>query len=115
MATDIRLDDDPSERWVTVDASVLNIQGADLILNSPERRGSHNGVLRRALVHDMNDGLTINFNGDYTGGVTINGAALNLKIVHQGATPALPKAGNAGDILLTRNVVDGGEVVGETY
>jgi len=28
---------------------------------------------RRALVHDQSDGLTINFNHDYPGGVTLNG------------------------------------------
>lgn len=116
MATDIRLDDDPTESWVTVQAGVLNIAGNDLMLNSAERRGTRPGHLRRALVHDANDGLTINFNGDYTGGVTINRVALNLKSVTQGATPQLPKAGTPGDLVLTHNVTAmGGIAVGESY
>lgn len=117
MVTDIRLDDDSTETWVTVDAGVLNITGADLILNSAARRGTHPGRLRRALVHDTNDGLTINFNGDYTGGVTINNAALNLKSVTQGPTPELPKSGNPGDLVLTRNftTAEGGMIVGESF
>lgn len=117
MVTDIRLDDDSTETWVTVDAGVLNITGADLNLNSSERRGIHAGRLRRALVHDGNDGLTINFNGDYTGGVTINNAALNLKSVTQGSTPELPASGNPGDLVLTRNVRidDGGVLLGESF
>ncbi len=117
MATDIRLDDDPTERWVTVDAGVLNIKGTDLILDSPERQGAHPGRFRRALVHDTNDGLTINFADDYTGGVTINDvAALNLRSVAQGLTPELPKAGNPGDLVLTWNVsrIEGGAIVGES-
>ena len=117
MATDVRLDDDPTESWVTVDGRVLNITGADLMLNSAERRGTNAGRFRRALVHDQNDGLTINFNGDYSGGVRVNDAVINLKVVGQGGTPVLPKAGNAGDLVLTRNVVslEGGVVVGETF
>ncbi|MFK5690929.1 hypothetical protein ACI3EY_14830 [Ornithinimicrobium sp. LYQ92] len=117
MATDVRLDDDPTESWVTIDGQVLNIAGSDLILSSTERRGTHGGQFRRALVHDTNDGLTVNFAHDYTGGVKINGASLNLKVVSQGQKSELPKAGNAGDLVLTRNVtsIEGGAVVGESF
>jgi hypothetical protein len=48
----------------------------DLILDSEERRsGDHKSdkEMRRALVHNVNDGLTINYNGDYPGGVAIKG------------------------------------------
>ncbi|QXP53073.1 MULTISPECIES: hypothetical protein [unclassified Cellulophaga] len=38
--------------------------------NADRRNGSGH---RRALVHDHEDGLTINYNGDYPGGVTIKG------------------------------------------
>ncbi|MCW5519410.1 hypothetical protein J1N09_06150 [Aureitalea sp. L0-47] len=49
----------------------LFIQAHDIKLDSPKRRqGSGH---RRAMVHNTNDGLTINFNGDYPGGVTIKG------------------------------------------
>lgn len=41
------------------------------MLDQPNRR-KVGGPHRRALVHDQNDGLTINFNNDYGGGVTLN-------------------------------------------
>jgi hypothetical protein len=47
------------------------------MLDSPERRKNATGF-RRALVHDQSDGLTVNFNGDYQGGVSINGSIINL-------------------------------------
>jgi len=49
---------------------VLNVE--DVVVDSPHRRSSSSG-LRRALVHDFNDGLTINWASDYPGGVTIRG------------------------------------------
>ena len=115
MATDIRLDDDASEQWVTVDARVLNIAGSDLLLDSPERRNGGSSRFRRALVHDWNDSLTINFGDDYPGGVRINDAALRLRCLHQGATPQLPKSGGVGELLVTRNVTSvEGTIIGET-
>lgn len=117
MATDIRLDDDAAERWVTIDAGVLNVTGSDLLLDSPARRRGGGARFRRALVHDANDGLTINFDDDYSGGVRINDAVVNLRVVTQGAKPQLPKEGSAGDLVLTRNVTtaEGGVVLGEQY
>jgi hypothetical protein len=57
----------------------LDVQGHDLLLRDAHRinEGSKHGTLRRALVHDFQDGLTINYNHDYPGGVTI----LDLKAV----------------------------------
>jgi hypothetical protein len=49
---------------------VLNV--ADVILDYAARRKTTAGV-RRAFVHDFDDGLTINWASDYPGGVTING------------------------------------------
>lgn len=49
----------------------------DLILDSEERRSEghkSDKELRRALVHDTNDGLTINYGGDYPQGVKIEGS-----------------------------------------
>lgn len=51
----------------------LNLTTWDLCLDHPDRRSAAGGH-RRALVHDFNDGLTINWAGDYPGGVTIRGA-----------------------------------------
>lgn len=70
MATDVILDDHDGN-WLTLSAFVINCAGSDFILASPGRRSSPIGF-RRALVHDAEDGLTINFNSDYPGGVTIN-------------------------------------------
>ena len=62
-----------SSEQVTVLCDNLKVQGHDLLLDSPARRRAQSHGFRRALVHDQNDGLTINFNGDYPGGVTILG------------------------------------------
>jgi len=69
---DIIFDQPPNQINVLCDN--LLIQGHDVMVDSASRRtaGSVTGF-RRALVHDQKDGLTINFNGDYPGGVTING------------------------------------------
>lgn len=58
--------------WVNVEGFVLKSGTADFMLDNPSRRGNPAG-LRRALVHDFADGLTINWASDYPGGVTING------------------------------------------
>lgn len=70
MATDILLDDFNGE-WLTLAASAIKGVATDFMLDYPQRRGSSDGH-RRALVHDAHDGLTINFNDDYPGGVTLN-------------------------------------------
>jgi len=59
--------------WLNVNSRVTKFIGTDLMLDSPSRRKT-NTTYRRALVHDFNDGLTINWASDYPGGVTINGA-----------------------------------------
>lgn len=75
MATDVRLDQGDGS-FVVVEGRVLKVLGSDLILDSPGRRSENQSPNRRALVHDSGDGLTINFNGDYPGGVTIDGNAV---------------------------------------
>lgn len=59
--------------WIEVESRVVDITGTDVMLDSPSRR-SNTTRFRRALVHDFNDGLTLNWARDYPGGVTINGA-----------------------------------------
>jgi hypothetical protein len=71
MATDLRLDD-VDGTYVVVQGRVLKVVGSDFILDSPDRR-KNDTPNRRAMVHDGNDGLTLNFNGDYPGGVTVTG------------------------------------------
>ena len=75
--TDVIIDDTET---LTLVAPVLRVEGHDVIVDSPERRKPNGPAFRRGLVHDQNDGLTINFNGDYPGGVTING--INALVVH---------------------------------
>ena len=72
MATDIKLDQQGGN-WVVVDSLVLKTTASDVMIDAPSRRGNRPGAHRRALVHDQQDGLTINFAGDYTGGVTVVG------------------------------------------
>ena len=70
MTTDLRLDD-VDGTYVVVEGSVLKATTTDFMLDSPTRH-SNNHQFRRALVHNQQDGLTINYNNDYPGGVTIN-------------------------------------------
>ena len=73
MATDVKLDQADGS-FLHLEARVVKAVGSDFMLDSPER---HKGVNphRRALVHNQNDGLTVNFAGDYPGGVSLNGVA----------------------------------------
>jgi hypothetical protein len=75
MSTDIKLDE-VDGNWLVLEGAVVKATASDLMIDSPGRRSSSGGF-RRALVHDQRDGLTINFNADYPGGVTIGG---NLKV-----------------------------------
>ncbi|WP_336214777.1 hypothetical protein [Nonomuraea sp. LPB2021202275-12-8] len=99
--SDILLNDGREEDWVTVEGRVLRAKTSDFMLDSAARRTSDGGS-RRALVHDSSDGLTVNFNGDYPGGVTINEARLNLRVSEH---DALPKNGKIGDLVLTHRLI----------
>lgn len=102
MATDIRFDDGPSGTWLTLEAPALKVEGSDLILDSSARRGDAVRGFRRALVHGDADTLHLNFEGDYTGGVSIRDARINVAVVNQSGAPKLPKVGAAGDLLVTQ-------------
>lgn len=65
--TDIRFDGD----WIHLEGAITKSATTDLMLDSPGRRQT-NTAYRRALVHDFQDGLTINWANDYPAGVTIN-------------------------------------------
>lgn len=97
MATDIILDDGGQER-ITLAATAVKTTAADFIMDSPVRHKGKPG-LRRALVHDPSDGLTLSYNGDYPGCVKIVDANLRLRIHAQvGTNPVLPKRANVGDV-----------------
>jgi hypothetical protein len=72
MPTDIKLDQQGGN-WLILEGSVVKTTAADLMLDAPARRRGGPSPYRRALVHDEQDGLTINFAGDYPGGVTVTG------------------------------------------
>lgn len=73
--TDLRLE--PENHQIVVSGgAVVKVAAHDLLLDSPPRRGplaAEQKGLRRALVHDFQDGLTINWARDYPGGVSIYG------------------------------------------
>ena len=73
MATDVKLDQ-VDGTFLVLEGRVVKSTASDLMLDSSERHKG-GGPFRRALVHNQNDGLSINFNGDYPGGVTIAGLA----------------------------------------
>lgn len=75
MATDVKLDQGERGDIVLLDGGVVQCTATDLLLDAPSRHIGGSG-LRRALVHDFSDGLTINWAGDYPGGVTINGPSI---------------------------------------
>ena len=64
--SDIQLTDD-------FDGQVKVLAPDFCVDGGPGRRKGSDTPYRRALVHDGNDGLTINWANDYSGGVTING------------------------------------------
>jgi|SRR5215213_739374 len=72
MPTDIKLDQ-VDGNWLLVEGNVLKTTATDFMLDAPGRRRPGGSAHRRALVHDAQDGLTINFAGDYRGGVTVVG------------------------------------------
>lgn len=71
MATDCKLHEGSNEDRILFECNSIKATASDFMLDSPARR-SKPGRPRRALVHDQKDGLTINYNRDYPGGVTIN-------------------------------------------
>jgi hypothetical protein len=73
-----------------LDAAAVETTASDFLLDCPARHKGGPGF-RRALVHDFNDGLTINFAGDYPGGVTINGPSTELSTARIG----LDRSGSA--------------------
>jgi hypothetical protein len=90
---------------VIVQGDVLDVQTYDVTLDHPVRRSRPTGV-RRALVHDYSDGLTLNWDEDYPGGVTIKGGTTLDGVVISGIIDARPLATNLREpALVTRGRV----------
>ncbi len=114
--TDITLDAGDGT-YILVDGRVLKATASDFILDSPTRHRADKPGFRRALVHDQADGLTINFNRDYPGGVTINdvvalnnrfhGISLSDVVQIEGFNVARAGSADAGDAAVKANEADG--------
>lgn len=57
---------------IILDGEKVKVKATDLILDDPGRRKNNRGE-RRALVHDFEDRLVLNYAKDYPGGVKIDG------------------------------------------
>jgi len=95
---------------IEVTCSNLNVHGSDLTLDSPARRKPGGPRLRRALVHDESDGLTINYNADYPGGVTVAGPLalsgnVSLDLAELGHTGQIPPPGQGSGQVLIHSLV----------
>jgi len=104
---------------MTIQCATMWSQAHDFILDSPLRRkaGQVTGF-RRALVHDQADGLTVNFNHDYPGGVTLNGPVVltgDLTMnIHTQTISAKPVGlgGGGGGVRVTSESVNLGTLLG---
>jgi hypothetical protein len=89
MATDVLLDDHDGT-WITLNAAVVSTSASAIMVENPDRRLPDSPEHRRALVHDRDDGLTVNFGDDYPGGLTLRGVVrITPKEVSQGEIPDL--------------------------
>ena len=72
MPSDIILE----ENWIRLEGPSIDMHGHTVVLDNILPRGSttNSEELRRPLVHDAGDSLTINWGQKYAGGVTIFGA-----------------------------------------
>jgi hypothetical protein len=73
MSTDLILDQDGGITIELQAQHAVKATSSDFLLDSPHRRKDATPAERRALVHDFGDALTLNYAGDYPGGVRITG------------------------------------------
>jgi hypothetical protein len=71
MEPDVKLDQGDGTS-LYLEGRVVKARTSDFMLEAPERR-KRATPHRRALVHDHDDGLTVNYAQDYPGGLTLNG------------------------------------------
>ena len=99
MKSDIKL----KENGITeIDGRVLEVSCHDIIIDHKDRRGTRNKTKpRRALVHDFQDGLTLNWDNDYPGGVTINNGKI-INTVLEGAIEIKDKITAKGGLIIEK-------------
>jgi hypothetical protein len=73
MSTDVVLDQGDGT-YLELQGRVVRSTASDFMIDAPDRRQGTK-PFRRALVHDQGDGLSVNYAGDYDGGVTVFGVA----------------------------------------
>lgn len=89
MATDVLLDDHDGT-WITLNAKVVSTSASAVMVDNPDHRLPDSPEYRRALAHNRDDGLTVNFGDDYPGGLTLRGVVrITPKEVAEGETPDL--------------------------
>ena len=108
MATDIKLDQQGGN-WLVAESQVLKSTASDLMLDAPARRRGGPSPHRRALVHDFNDGLTLNYAGDYPAGVTIA-----VRRASRAISPSAANASVAGDLTVAGDLLVDGERIEST-
>lgn len=115
MATDVKLDQVDGS-FLVLEGRVVKATASDFMLDSNERRKGSNPH-RRALVHNQNDGLTINFNGDYSGGVTLVGVTEIIPQQQQGQPSAtlVVRGGISYEAEVLTGAVGQGAIEGETH
>lgn len=95
---------------IILEGSKVKLEANDLVLDFASRRKNTQGE-RRALVHDFDDGLTINWAGDYPGGVRIQGHVLLDHTVYVKNTATFEHAPLVPDLQikgLPRTIIKGG-------
>jgi hypothetical protein len=113
---DITLEEDK----VSVNSRWLHVNSWDIMLDGPGRRREEGTPYRRALVHDGEDGLTINYNMDYPGGVTLCGSVSLPETLNVAGNATFEQKPTVPDILLTElpvfrldgDLVDGPDIPG---
>ena len=85
----------------------VKVEAPDLCVDSIARR-KNSTQHRRALVHDFNDGLTINYANDYPAGVTISGAVNigNATINKVNLDSAIIKTANIANATISKANLD---------
>ncbi len=90
------------------------IDGADLQLGVNDGRPVGNITEQRALVHDLGDVLKINYNGDFEGGVEVEGPGMKVKTltitggdVAEARHPTAPEKLPAGSVVVFDETAQG--------
>ncbi len=65
----------------------LTVRGSDFVLGTNDDRGNGTKTSNRALVHNYNDELYLNYEGDFEGGTVVGGERLLIQGRHSDGSP----------------------------